>query len=62
MRIEHEGRLGVFEHLNRKYPTHRGEIPQENFQRVTCFKVFEDDAHRHPAANEHGCSTEDIGV
>jgi adhesin transport system membrane fusion protein len=32
MRIEHEGHLGVFEHLDRKCPTHRWKVLQEDFQ------------------------------
>ena len=40
MRIEHECRLGVLQNLNRKFPTDRGKVFQENFQRIARFKVF----------------------
>ena len=45
MRIEHEGHLGVFEHLNRELSTYRGKVLQEDFQRVASFRVFEDDTN-----------------
>jgi hypothetical protein len=62
MRIERESRLGVFEDLNRKFPTHRGKVLKEDPQRVARLQVLEKDAHGYSRADEDRRSTEDLGV
>ena len=62
MRIAHERHLGIFENLNREFPAHRRKIIQEDFQRIACFQVLEDDAHGHPGTNENGRSAKDLRI
>ena len=62
MCIVHEGHLGIFQNLNREFPAHGRKIIQEDFQRIACFQVLEDDADGHSGANENRRSAKDLRV
>jgi hypothetical protein len=62
MRIDHERRLGIFEDLNRQLPTHGRKVLKEDLQRVSSFKMLEENANRHSRTDEHRSAPENLGI
>ena len=54
--------FSVFQNLNCQFTAYRRKIPKEDFERVPCFEMLEQDTNRYPGAYEDRGATKDFGV
>ena len=54
MRIGDKYGFGVFQNLNRQFAAYRRKVLKEDFERIPCFEVLEQDTNRRAIARSGG--------